>query len=491
MSKKENKQAITFTGIVVTPSVTESVILDELMRKFQSAKRYLRERIFEGLDRKRAVAKAKLLFLNNSRYMRDAFLEAEASITSQKELLPLYVEQYKTSIQKIEKKIEKIQNSSKSNKEDLILYKKARIKKLTKKMNYYLYHIENDSIPKIIDGTKKKLTLLTKHKITKQEWVDSRTNALYSRGESSKGGNENIKLYYLQDRLVEMKVLNPLTSKRNDRLHFNVQFSEKHILTILTHLSSGKAYSVRILRENGKYYVHVTFDQKVKSSNDFSKGCAGMDINPDNLAVTIVYPNGNFRISKVFWMDDVNSVRANKRNWIIGNTISSVIKWVASFGIEIIAMEDLYFKNNLSKNTKFNRMSSNFVYQKIITTLISKSIKAGVSVAQVPAYYSSLIGRVKYQKTFGLSIHQSAALVLARRAMGYKEKVSKQMMPVLFAKEAKKGHQVYDLFKHWRKVQVLISALKERAFQNRMHYKHWYIDDFIEYAVVEDESSHI
>src|SRR4051794_36458337 len=106
MSKKENEQAITFSGIVVTPFVTESIILNELMRKFQSAKRYLRERIFDGLERKSAVAKAKPLFLNNSRYMRGAFLEAEASISSQIELLPLYVEQYKTAIQKIEKKIE-------------------------------------------------------------------------------------------------------------------------------------------------------------------------------------------------------------------------------------------------------------------------------------------------------------------------------------------------------------------------------------------------
>ncbi|MCQ6278648.1 hypothetical protein [Bacillus sp. EB600] len=486
MSNKENEQAITFTGIVINSSASESIILDELMRKFQSAKRYLRERIFDGQDRKSAVAKAKPLFLNNSRYMRDAFLEAEASISSQKELLPLYIEQYKTAIQKIEIIIEKIRNSSKLNKEDLILNKKSRIKKLTRKLNYYQYHIENGSIPKIVDGTKKRLTLLLKHKITKQDWIDSRTNALYSRGETSKGGNENIKLYYLQDHLVEMNVLNPLSSKRNDRLRFEVQFSEKHILTILTHLLSGKAYSVRILRESGKYYVHITFDQKVESSNDFSKGCAGIDINPDNLAVTIVHPNGNFRVSKVFWMKDVNSIRSKKRNWIIGNTVAAVFDWVASFGIKIIAIEDLYFKNSLSKNPKFNRMSSNFVYRKIITTLISKSIKAGVSIAQVPAYYSSLIGRVKYQKTYGLSIHQSAALVLARRAMGFKEKVPKQMMSVLFAKEAKKGHQVHDLFKHWKKVQAWISALKERAYLNREHYKHWYIDDFIEYAALEE-----
>lgn len=484
MSKSEYEQPITFTGSISNPPVGESMILDELMRKFQSAKRFIRERIFDGLDRKNAAAKAKPLFLNNSRYMRDAFLEAEASISSQRELLPLYVEQYKTAIQKIEKKIKKTQKSRQPNKEDLILYMQYRIKKLTKKMKYYQFHIENCSVPKVVDGTKKKLILLNKHKITKQEWVDSRTNALFSRGEASKAGNENIKLHYLQDQSVEMKVLNPLSSKRNDRLRFEIQFSEKHILTILTYLSSGKAYSVRILRENGKYYVHLTFNQKLESTYDFTNGCAGLDINPDNLAVTIVYPNGNFRVSKVFWMNDVNSVRSEKRNWMIGNTVASAIEWVKSVGIDIIAIEDLYFKNDLSKNTKFNRMSSNFVYRKILTTLISKSIKEVVTLAQVPAYYSSLIGRVKYQKAYGLSIHQSAALVLARRAMGFKEKIPNQMMSVLFAMEAKKGHSLSNLFKHWKKVQAWFSSLRELAYRNHEPYKHWWVDDFIHYPDV-------
>lgn len=481
MPKKKNEQAITYTGMIISPPINESMILDELMRKFQSAKRFLRERIFEGMDRKTAVAEAKPLFLNNSRYMRDTFLEAEASISSQKELLPLYVEQYKTAIQKIEKKIEKIRKSKKKNKEDLILCQHSRIKKLTKKMYYYLYHIENGSVPKVVDGTKKRLILLNKHKIS-----DSRTNALFSRGEASKGGNENIKLHYLHDCSVKMNVLNPLSSKKNDRLSFDVQFSEKHILTILTYLSSGQAYSVRILREKSKYYIHVTFNQKLETSYDFSKGCAGIDINPDNIAVTIVHPNGNFHKSKVFWMEDINHGRTNKRDWIIGNTITSAVQWGKSFGIEVIAIEDLYFKNDLSKNAKFNRMSSNFVYRKIITTLISKCIKERVSLSQVPAYYSSLIGRVKYQRAYGLSIHQSAALVLARRAMGFKEKILSQMMSVLFAKEAKKGHQLCDLFKHWKKVQSWFTHVRETVFQNKEAYKHWYIDDFINYATIID-----
>lgn len=484
MSRNILNHPTTYTGTILNPSVTDSMILDQLMRKYQSAKRYLRERIFEGYNRKDAVDKAKPLFLNNSRYMRDAFLESESSISAQKELLPLYVEQYKVAIQKIEKKIEKIKKLSGPKKEEIISAKKARIKKLSKKLNYYQYHIQNDTVPKVVDGTKKKLVLLNKNKITKEEWRDSRTNAIFSRGEASRGGNENIKLRFLQKNLIEMKVLNPQSPRKNDRLRFVVQFSEKSILSILSYLSSGKAYSVRIIREDGKYSVHLTTDQIIETSSDFTEGCAGIDINPDNLAVTIVHPNGNYCVSKVFWMNDVNTVRTNKRNWIIGNTITSLIKWVKSNGIKIIAIEDLYFKNQLSKNKQFNRMSSNFVYRKIITTLISKCVIETLSLIQVPSYYSSLIGRVKYQKPYGLSVHQSPAFVLARRAMGFEEKVPKQMMSVLFTEEVKEGHQISNLFKHWNKVQIWYKKVKEKAFKNKIHYKHWYIQDFIKYAHV-------
>lgn len=65
--------------------------------------------------------------------------------------------------------------------------------------------------------------------------------------------------------------------------------------------------------------------------------------------------------------------------------------------------------------------------------------------------------------------------------MGYGEKIPKQMMSVLFAKEARKGHQVDDLFNHWKKVQTWFTLVREYAFQNHEHYKDWYINDYIDY----------
>ena len=61
MAKKKKKLqdektiSLTQTGVICNPGLNDLTILDTLMRKFESAKRFSRERIFEGLDRKETV----------------------------------------------------------------------------------------------------------------------------------------------------------------------------------------------------------------------------------------------------------------------------------------------------------------------------------------------------------------------------------------------------------------------------------------------------
>lgn len=458
--KSENK-TITFTyiGTIQIPNETETRMLDELMKKFQSGKRFLRERILEGKHRKESVEMAKPLFLSNSRYMRDAFLEAEASISSQKELLPLYVMQTEGKIKKLEQKLKaarsKTTNTEKQKKqnEQRIVRLQNKIKKLIKQKRYYEYHIEHNTIPKIVDGSKQKFRLLQKGKLTNQEWKDLRSNSLYSRGEKSKGGNENTKLVYIGENNFEIAILNPLGSKRNDRLRFTVCFPEKFVFFIASYLSTGEAYSIRLKRRNGRYEVHVTLEEDVLSKPNFSKGVAGMDINPDNLSVTIVYPNGNFRASKVFWMHELNTVRSVERDTLVQRILYEVMSWIQSYDIDTLVIENLKFLQSAGSKG-FNRMSHNFSYSKIIKSLLSVSYKENVALLQVDAYYSSFIGRVKYQQTYGLSVHQAAAFVLARRGLGYEEKIPKEYVPVLFAKEAKQGIVLSKLFAHWKKLKA-------------------------------------
>ena len=60
-------------------------------------------------------------------------------------------------------------------------------------------------------------------------------------------------------------------------------------------------------------------------------------------------------------------------------------------------------------------MLSSFSYGKIKAYFISRGHREGVEVHQVNPAYSSVIGRVKFMESYGLSIHQAAALALARR----------------------------------------------------------------------------
>ena len=46
-----------------------------------------------------------------------------------------------------------------------------------------------------------------------------------------------------------------------------------------------------------------------------------------------------------------------------------------------------------------------------------------VAVHQVNPAFSSVVGRVKFMERYGLSVHQAAALVLARRLLGCSERI--------------------------------------------------------------------
>ncbi len=130
-------------------------------------------------------------------------------------------------------------------------------------------------------------------------------------------------------------------------------------------------------------------------------------------------------------------------------------------------------------------MASNFSFSSMIKSLISIAFKKDIALVEVDAYYSSFIGHVKYQQQLGLSIHQSAAFVLARRAMGIKEKVSKELLSVLFTKEVKKGQKVNDLFKHWKKAKEWYDNKKKELNKIGVYYKGMYFKEIIDTELVE------
>jgi hypothetical protein len=68
-----------------------------------------------------------------------------------------------------------------------------------------------------------------------------------------------------------------------------------------------------------------------------------------------------------------------------------------------------------------------FAYQQIARYLKAAAFQAGLAVIEVNAAYTSTIGAVNYAARYGISIHQGAAIALARRGLGLSEPPSRRV----------------------------------------------------------------
>ena len=92
-----------------------------------------------------------------------------------------------------------------------------------------------------------------------------------------------------------------------------------------------------------------------------------------------------------------------------------------------IVLEQLNFKNG-KKSKKFNRMAHNFIYRRLLEAIKVRAYKESVEIIEVPAAYTSIVGKLKYMDMYSLSVHNAAALVIGR--MGFLNKSEKVVVDV-------------------------------------------------------------
>ena len=106
---------------------------------------------------------------------------------------------------------------------------------------------------------------------------------------------------------------------------------------------------------------------------------------------------------------------------VLGDYVAAVVAMAKTAG-KPIAIERLDFaakKATLREQSPgYARMLSQFVYAKFYVLILSRSAAEGVGLMQVNPAYSCVVGAYKF---YGLNIssHEKAALVLARRALGF------------------------------------------------------------------------
>ena len=191
----------------------------------------------------------------------------------------------------------------------------------------------------------------------------------------------------------------------------------------------GQAISYRFKRDAKGWRVFATTRMMdVPVVTDQRRGAIGVDLNADHLAVAETDASGNcinaWRVPLVTYGKNTHQAEA-----IIGDAVASVVQYAKEVGKPIV-IERLDFRQKKAvlegESRKYSRMLSSFSYGKIKAYFISRGHREGVEVHQVNPAYSSVIGRVKFMERYGLSIHQAAALVLARRLLGYSERIPRR-----------------------------------------------------------------
>jgi IS605 OrfB family transposase len=479
---------------IVSDDETQLHSLDELMRVFCSAKRYAFNRLLEGMNAKDIIKHLQYQIPINKRYAEDAVLLAQSLISSQRELLPIRLEDVQAKIEKTEKKIDEYQHGRKTPKnvdlQTCLAGLHRRLEKLKSKEDELQRHLDQGTIPRVIFGGKQNFYKRLKGKITNEEWKDMRSNQLYARGDKSKKGNLNIRLGY-DDHTNQwyVEIANPLeqpNGKHAPRLRFSVYVPEKYeqeIIDVIMGEQVGvdrkgkpiidyQPYTVEIKRKNGEYYIHLIYEEEVYGReltvDEPIQGerIAGIDINIDRIAVSIVSKQGNFLKSKVFYCHELEYVRANKRNNIVGETVRDVYDWLLQENVGAVVIENIQLRQQHDTDKRFNRLTHNFKKKKLTETILRRGMRLGFRIKKVNPAYTSVIGRFKYMKKYGLSVHESAAFVIGRRGLGYHERLPKELMDTI--KTNVKRHLTAVLGSMEESYKQSKSGKKQRQYLGRM-----------------------
>ncbi|MFA1819665.1 IS200/IS605 family accessory protein TnpB-related protein [Virgibacillus oceani] len=99
--------------------------------------------------------------------------------------------------------------------------------------------------------------------------------------------------------------------------------------------------------------------------------------------------------------------------------------------LEQIVLEDITLKQDHDTNKNFNRLTQTFAKNKLQKAINSRALRNGFQINEVNPVYTSVIRRFKYNKEYGMSEHEAASFVIARRGMDFEEKIPKELLDEL------------------------------------------------------------
>ncbi|BDB11199.1 IS200/IS605 family accessory protein TnpB-related protein [Thermus thermophilus] len=261
----------------------------------------------------------------------------------------------------------------------------------------------------------------------KREWRERRQGLLYSRGDKTKGGNLNLKLF-VRYGVLQLRI----NLGDGSYAHALVKTGHPNLSALVERVYASLPYNVELSLKDGKVYATFTWEEEpAPLLATKEKGALGIDINADpyHLALAVVGADGNLKRHLTLSLEPVD--RAENRGakeLVLWKVAHQVVSLALEHGVAI-ATERL---KHLPKGRRgdgsgrvFRRKAHRFAYASLLRKVHSLARKRGVQVVEVNPQDTSTIGMLKYAPQLSLSKDAAAAYVIGRRALGFKEKLPK------------------------------------------------------------------
>ena len=161
------------------------------------------------------------------------------------------------------------------------------------------------------------------------------------------------------------------------------------------------------------------------------RGALGIDINPDHLDVGIINKEGNKIWQQKFPIKLNGNTKQNQTE--IGITVAKIIA-IAQWLQIPVASEKLNFDMKKQELRylpgKQAKKLSSFAYNSIMQHIQGRCIESGTEHKVVNPAWTSFLAQINYAAQYGISVDQGAACVIARRSLGFRERVNSRASKV-------------------------------------------------------------
>jgi hypothetical protein len=346
------------------------------------------------------------------------------------------IKKMKEEIEELDSKIlefqEKMENKIKVNHLKYWNLKKSRA---FKKMKLNRFQMRLEQLKWQTETGNYKLCFGTKNllKSNKKEFLlqrDSQMSYIGSKEETAR--NQMFQLNYNnRNNQFEIKIRKDFGFDTKEKYVFGKCYFNNHKNKLIEALENKNStpLTYSIIRKNGRYYLHCTFEYRIENKDLFltrkNFGTIGVDFNKGFLTVSEIDRNGNLIKADIL---EYRFGKGNKTKSDLENCILKILKRALETGKDV-CFEDLNFKDTKSKTTKaktdkgkkYNNMLHSLAYSLYDKLMTNMAFRNKIGIIKVNPAWTSWIAKNKFCDKMKLNIHIGAAFVIARRGLGIKD----------------------------------------------------------------------